>query len=90
MKKHYEEKLWDWLITNFPHKTDARKIFDYMSRLNAHVFAEYINTCHTAYAAELQRKDGGLSDDFAFAIAIAKEIKNRFRVRDIGYTKPRE
>ena len=33
-EKTYEEKLWDWLIKNFPEKTDARRIFDYVSRLN--------------------------------------------------------
>lgn len=34
MRKTYEEKLWDWLIKNFPEKTDARRIFDYVYRLN--------------------------------------------------------
>ena len=32
--KTYEEKLWDWLIKSFPQKTDARRIFDYVTRLN--------------------------------------------------------
>ena len=34
MKKTYEEKLWNWLIKNFPEKIDARRIFDYVIRLN--------------------------------------------------------
>ena len=34
MKKTYEETLWNWLIKNFPEKVDARRIFDYVIRLN--------------------------------------------------------
>lgn len=33
-EKTYDEKLWDWLIKNFPEKIDARRIFDYVTRLN--------------------------------------------------------
>ena len=32
--KTYDEKLWDWLIKHFPERTDARRVFDYVTRLN--------------------------------------------------------
>ena len=76
MKKHYEEKLWDWLIKNFPEKTDARKIFYFVAKMNNSTMLNYMAEMEDKYKKELMlRPDSDLVDSFAFTIAVAKEIR---------------
>ncbi len=76
--KHYEEKLWDYLRKTI-NRNDARKIWHYVTRANNATLLNYMAEMEDRYKQELKlRPDSDLIDDFAYAIAIAKEVKNRF------------
>ena len=76
--KHYEEKLWDYLAKSLL-KEDARKVWHYITKANDTLLLNYMADLEDKYKQELKlRPDSSLIDDFAFGIAIAKEIKNMF------------
>lgn len=78
MKKHYEEKLWDYLAKKLS-KEDARKVWYYVTKANNATLLNYMFDLEDKYKQELKlRPDSPLVDDFAFGIAIAKEIRNIF------------
>ncbi len=80
MKKHYEEKLWDYLNRNITNKKTAKAIWNYITRMNNLLLLNYMAELEDKYKQELKlRPDSSLVDDFAFGIAIAKEIRNLFR-----------